>query len=72
MHTLTILSVAGQEPRKLVPVGKEPVALVVNADGTEVYVANRESRTISVVQLPSGKLRCSIPVPGEPVSVALR
>jgi hypothetical protein len=72
MHTLTIISVADHEPRKLVPVGKEPVALVVSADGTEVYVANRESRTISVVQLPSGKLNYNIPVPGEPVSMALR
>ena len=38
--------------KKRVPVGKFPTGVAVNAATKQVYVANRQSNTISVIQLP--------------------
>jgi YVTN family beta-propeller protein len=72
LGTLSILDPTGIEPRILLPMGKQPVALAVSADGMRAYVANRKSQTISVVHLPTSSVVHTIPVPGEPLSLAVR
>lgn len=72
LGTLSILDPTGTEPRILLPMGKQPVALAVSADGTRAYVANQKSQTISVVHLPTSSVVHTIPVPGEPLSLAVR
>jgi YVTN family beta-propeller protein len=72
LGTLSILDPTGVEPRIVMPMGKQPVALAVSADGTRAYVANRKSQTISVVHLPTSSVVDTIPVPGEPLSLAVR
>lgn len=72
LGTLSILDLTGQEPPTLVAVGKEPVALVVSSDEEMAYVANRGSHSISVVHLPGATVWHTIPLPGEPLSLALR
>lgn len=72
LGTLTVLDPEEQEPPVLIAVGKEPEALVVSRDGEWAYVANRGSRTVSVVYLPAEAIVHTIPVLGEPLSLALR
>jgi DNA-binding beta-propeller fold protein YncE len=72
LGTLTVLDPAGQELPVLIAVGLQPEALVVSRDGDWAYVANRGSRTISVVYLPGAVIVHTIPVLGEPLSLALR
>lgn len=70
--TLTILALDDQGRQIRVPVGEAPEALVANADGTRVYVANRQSQTVSVVDLESARVLHTIPLSGQPLSLALR
>jgi hypothetical protein len=56
----------------VIAVGRDPVALVVSADGKWAYVANRESRTISAIYLPVAAVIETISLDGEPFSLALR
>ncbi len=72
LGTLTLLDPTGAEPPILVPVGKQPVALAVSADGTRAFVANQGSSSITVVNLPTADVAATIPLPGEPHSLALR
>jgi YVTN family beta-propeller protein len=72
LGTLSILDASGEEPPILVAVGKQPTAVVVSADGQWAYVANQESQTISVVYLPSVSVIQTIPVEGQPFSLAAR
>jgi len=70
--TLSIVDPSGQAPHTIIAVGKKPRALTISADGKWAYVANRESRTISVVYLPSARVVHAIPLEGEPISLDLR
>lgn len=72
LGTLSIIDLVGQAPPTLVAVGKEPDAVVVSMDGQWAYVANRGSRTISAIYLPASSVVSTIPVLGEPFSLALR
>jgi hypothetical protein len=72
LGTLSILDLSGQDPPTLVAVGKDPEALAVSKDGVWAYVANQESQTVSVVYLPAPRVLHTIPVLGEPLSLALR
>jgi DNA-binding beta-propeller fold protein YncE len=72
MGTLTILDLSGARPQTLISVGKNPEALSLSRDGTWAYVANRESQTISSVHLPSSSVVLTVPLPGEPLSLAVR
>lgn len=71
LNTLAILSPWDESRQLLVPVGKEPVAIAVGAGGTRAYVANRQSATISVVDLASARVVHTIPLPGRPLALAL-
>ena len=70
LGTLSILDPRGQEPPTLVPVGRDPGAVVVNKQGDWAYVANRGSNTISVVYLPASTVLQTIPVSGQPLWLA--
>jgi YVTN family beta-propeller protein len=51
--------------------GRRPAGLAVSADGSVLVVANSHSGSLAVLDLPSGRRRALIPVPGEPWGVAL-
>ena len=70
--TLSVIDVTGEEPPTLVAVGKQPVALVLSSGGMWAYIANRESRSISVVHVPSLRVVQTIPIDGEPLSLTIR
>jgi YVTN family beta-propeller protein len=72
LGTLSILDLTGQEPPILVAVGKQPVAVALSPDGQWAYVANRESRTVSVIYTPSTSVVLTVPLLGESFSLALR
>jgi YVTN family beta-propeller protein len=72
LGTLSIVDPLGEVPPLLVAVGKRPVALVVSPDGKWAYVANRESQSISVIYLPAASVVQTIPLDGEPISLAIR
>ena len=72
LGTLSILDPFGQASPTVIAVGKRPIAVAISADGKWAYVANRESRTISVVYLPSARVVHTIPLEGEPFSLGLR
>jgi YVTN family beta-propeller protein len=55
-----------------VPVGSQPGALAIDAHGRRAYVANHESGTVSVVDLASARVLHTVPLPGQPLSLALR
>jgi len=51
--------------------GHTPNSPVLSPDGKTLYVCNRFSNDVSVVDVPSGKVMERIPVPREPVAAAL-
>jgi YVTN family beta-propeller protein len=72
LGALSIIDLTGQEPPVLVAVGKQPVALAFSSDGQWVYVANRESHTISVIQVSSSSVYHTVSILGGPHSLAVR
>jgi YVTN family beta-propeller protein len=52
-----------------VPVGKNPAAVTVLADGSRAYVANQSDGTISIVNLISHTVEKTLPVQGHPRTV---
>jgi YVTN family beta-propeller protein len=72
LGALSITDLTGQEPPVLVAVGKQPVALAFSPDGQWAYVANRESHTVSVIQVSSSSVFHTISILGAPHSLAAR
>jgi len=72
LGTLTAIDPFGPAPAAIMPVGRGPKALTVSADGKWAYVANRESHTISAVYLPLAYVVYTIPLDGQPFSLACR
>jgi YVTN family beta-propeller protein len=70
--TLTIFAPYDDGRQSVVPVGEKPEALIVSAGGTRAYVANRQSETISVVDLAQARVVHTIPLSGQPLSLALQ
>jgi YVTN family beta-propeller protein len=52
-----------------VPVGKNPAAVTVLADGSRAYVANQTDGTVSIVTLSSHSIEATLPVTGHPRTV---
>ena len=52
-----------------VPVGKNPAAVTVLADGSRAYVANQTDGTVSIVTLSSHSIESTLPVTGHPRTV---
>jgi DNA-binding beta-propeller fold protein YncE len=72
LGTLTVVDPFGLTAPVIMPVGRGPRALTISADGKWAYVANRESRTISVVYLPLAYVVYTIPLDGQPFSLSSR
>ncbi len=52
-----------------VPVGKNPSAVTVLADGSRAYVANQSDSTVSIVTMSSHSIEATLPVTGHPRTV---
>jgi YVTN family beta-propeller protein len=72
LGALSISDLTGQDPPVLVAVGKQPVALTFSPDGQWAYVANRESHTISVLEVSSSSVYHTVSILGGPHSLAVR
>lgn len=72
LGTMTIVSLSGSRPQTTVPVGKDPQAITVSADGRWAYVADGKGQAIVVVDLPSATMWHTISLLGEPLSLAVR
>jgi YVTN family beta-propeller protein len=68
--TVAILDVATNNVGS-VTVGSSPTAAVVNPAGTKVYVANRDSQSISVIDVPSATVTGTFPLPFSPTEIAI-
>ncbi len=67
---LVVDPVAGEVVQEFAA-GHSPVAPVVNAEGTRLYVCNRFDNTVSVLDLTTGRKTADIRVVREPVAAAL-
>lgn len=72
LGTLTLISLAGDRPQTVVPVGKQPQALAVSPDGQWAYVGDGQGQAIIVINLPSATIWHTISLPGEPLALAVR
>lgn len=54
-----------------VEVGLQPQRMALSPDGTRLYVTNRVSNSVSVVDTTSGRLRTSIPVSFSPRAIVM-
>ena len=52
-----------------VPVGSNPAAVTILADGSRAYVANQSDSTVSIVNMSSHSVEQTIPVQGHPRTV---
>ena len=53
-----------------VPVGKNPAAVTVLADGSRAYVANQSDGTVTIVAMASHTVETTLPVTGNPRSIS--
>jgi YVTN family beta-propeller protein len=67
---LAVMSLTTSGEKYLVPVGKEPVRVIVGPDDT-VYVANRGSNTVSVIRKGERQVSATIETSVEPAGLAL-
>lgn len=56
---------------KLIPTGARPEGSVLSKDGTELYVTNRESASISVIDTATNRVAATIKTSKGPVRIAL-
>lgn len=68
---VAVFSVAARELVKVVPVGIDPRGVAITTDGTQAYVANAGSDTVSVLDTASNKVVATVPVGHQPVAVAI-
>lgn len=54
-----------------IAVGRHPVAAIASPDGPEVYISNRHSGTISVIDTLRGRVAREIQVGGQPSAMAI-
>ncbi|MDX2014402.1 MAG: c-type cytochrome [Myxococcaceae bacterium] len=67
---LAVMSLTNPSEKYLVPVGKEPVRLIIGADET-IYVANRGSNTVSVIRKGERQVSATLETSVEPSGLAL-
>jgi DNA-binding beta-propeller fold protein YncE len=72
LGTLTIVDLTGQQAQTVVAVGNDPELIAIQGDGQRAFVGNRGSQTVSVVDLALGSVVFTVPLPGEPLSSAVR
>jgi YVTN family beta-propeller protein len=56
---------------RTIPVGAQPFEMAVDSAAQRLYVANAQSATVGVVNLATGVMTASVPVPNAPQSLAL-
>jgi len=52
-----------------IPVGKNPAAVTVLADGSRAYTANQSDKTVSIINVSSHTVETTLPVTGHPRTV---
>ena len=57
--------------RSVLKVGQSPQGIAVSPDGSTIFVANIESRFLSVINITTPPLSATIPMPGNPRYVAV-
>jgi YVTN family beta-propeller protein len=67
---VTPIDPATHTPSAPVPVGSEPTGVALNGDGSRIYVTNRDSSSVSVLDAENN-LVATIPVGDNPVGVAV-
>jgi YVTN family beta-propeller protein len=72
-NSVSVLSVGADANRKLaeIPVGEEPRSLAITADNQKVYVSNKRSGTVSVIDAQTFRVIKTINVGTEPFGCAL-
>lgn len=73
VDTVTVLRPTPHKVHKHreIGVGREPTSIAAHPDNNTAYVANAGDGTVSVINIPSGKVRGTIRVGAEPMAVAL-
>jgi YVTN family beta-propeller protein len=69
--TVEFISLPGKKSKRTVSVGHTPSGLAITKDGRTLFVANRFSDNISVIDTESGKVTTTIPAVREPRYMAL-
>ena len=73
-HDVTLFDLPDLVFRAHIPVGKEPVSVTFSPDGKTLYVVNRGSKSVSIIDGVDGRnwvVRREVPVGSEPTSGAL-
>ena len=68
---LTILNIPSNTVVATVPVGNLPYDLAITPDGSQVYVVNARSNSVSVVKTSTNTVTTTIPVGNAPQSIAV-
>jgi YVTN family beta-propeller protein len=66
---VAFIDTATRKVERYVPVGSDPSAVVLSGDEKRLYVANRMSDDVSVVDVPSGRVIKVVLVGRAPYSV---
>jgi len=70
-NTLCVINIKTKQVTAVVPVGKQPAALVLSPDGSRLYVANSIDGTISVINTSSKLVIGTISVGQDPASLTI-
>jgi len=68
---VSVMAVDGREPEKVIGVGRAPAHLLLTPDETLLFVANRESDSVSAVRTADLSVAATIPVGRAPFALAL-
>lgn len=68
---VVLVDIAKNTVEQYIPAGHSPCSPVLNPNGSELYICNRFSHSISVMDLESGKTTASIKVQREPTAAAI-
>lgn len=67
--TVSVISTKSNRVIKTINVGRGPLDIDIPFLGRRAYVANRNSRTISVIDIPSFRVISTISMPGNPTAI---
>ena len=68
---LHFISLQSGDINKRISVGHTPDAIAITPDGKQVFVANRFSNTVSVIDLKTNKIIKNISIDRDPISIAI-